>query len=70
MNSLSTASEPDEKPANQISNPDSVEDIDAMLMRGVAVLHASGRLRYEDDELDRALVLEILSAVMPVPHSG
>ena len=43
-----------------------VQDIDAMLDRGVAALRASGRLRYEDDEADRSLVLAVVDAVMPV----
>ena len=46
------------------------QDIDATLERGVAVLHASGRLLFEDEELDRALVLSILDAVFPLSPSS
>lgn len=44
--------------------PGADPDIDAQLDCGVAVLRASGRLLYGDRELDRALVLEIVDAVM------
>ena len=48
------------------SPPGFEQDIDAMLERGVAALRASGRLPYEDDPSDRALVLAIVDAVFPV----
>lgn len=48
------------------SNQDALEDNPATLERGVAVLRASGRLLYEDDELDRALVLAVVDAVFPL----
>ena len=41
---------------------------DAEIANGVSALRASGRLLYEDDALDRALVLEILQAVMGERH--
>ena len=44
-------------------------DIDEGLERGAAALRASGRLLYEDAELDRALVLTIVDAVFG-PHRG
>jgi hypothetical protein len=45
------------------SDLDAAPDIDAQLDCGVAVLHASGRLRYEDAGVDRLLVLDIVDAV-------
>ena len=45
-------------------------DIDAMLARGVAVLRASGRLRYEAERPDQALVLAILDAVFKSPDAA
>ncbi len=53
-------------PAFISSDLGSDQDIDATLDRGVAALRASGRLAYEDDSADRALVLAIVSAVFPV----
>ena len=52
---------------SQISELPSDHDINVGLDRGVAVLHDSGRLKYEDAALDRALVLEIVDAVFSVP---
>ena len=48
------------------SLPGEVQDIDAMLERGAAVLRDSGRLSPGDDELDRRLVLAVVDAVFPV----
>lgn len=59
--------EPDRPAMTSVSSvQDEIPDIDAMLDCGVAALRASGRLLFEDDELDRALVRVILDAVFPI----
>ncbi len=62
---------PRDRPVSPASDLGSVEDIDAMLERGVSVLRASGRLSYEAEGADHELVLQIVDAVMkagPTPQ--
>jgi hypothetical protein len=40
------------------------------LLRGIAALHASGRLRTEGTELDKVLVLAIVDAVFSPPETA
>lgn len=58
--------EPRDRTASQVLDLGCALDTDAMLERGVAALRASGRLLFEDDESDRALVLAICDAVFPI----